>query len=233
MKTFIGSVLSLCSYQMVTIDEKSKKEYDFAFEVNWQETGARTTKITVTTYKYLLGGFDIRLFHKGVSGDIEINGWKFPGFFSGTYEDKGEYGWKTYASIPIIDPKGNSKSVGIGGENGAGPMCFYSSVALNYLEKIFDFSMYKDIQEHELATSPKSSHLLQSSHSSPQELLEQLTILQMMAESVRNLDNIEDIPEHIKVTARKKYQSLLTRIKKSADFELIIDKLLGFDFCQK
>lgn len=225
MKTFIGAVLTLGSYQMVTIDEKNIGEYDYAFEVNYQETGVRTNCVGITTFKYTIGGFDMKLFYKGVLGDLKINGWSFPGSFNGTYEDKGNYGWIRCVSISILDPEGNSESVSIGDCNGFGPNL--PSVALNYLNIVFEYCLYKNINDHKLATRPQSRYLLQSPSLSPKELLEQISILQKISESIKNLDNCDDIPEHVKEEARQKYQSLLTQIKDSKDFEKIIDKLLG------
>ena len=227
MKTFIGVVLTLDDYQIFTINEESIGKYDFAFEVNWQEIGVRKTKVGITSYEYPSGGFDMRLFHKGVDGDLKINGWVFPGFLSGKYELQGESYWRSLLDISILDPEGNLESVGIEGNRGTSS--FYSSIALNYIDKIFEYCIYKNTHEHELATRPQSRYLLQCSTSSPKELIEQISILQIMAKSIVNLDTCEEIPEHVKKAARKKYQSLLTQIKNSTNFEMVIDKLLGFD----
>lgn len=229
MKTFIGAVLSLGNYQMVTIDEKAIGEYEFAFEVNWQETGVTTTTIGLYSYKYPKGGFDMRIYKKGVPGDLEINGWKFPGLFNGTYECQENSAWKSFLNITVIDPEGNTEDVIIGDYNGIILKCFYSSIALNYLEKIFEFCLYKNIKEHASVTKFQLRDILQQSWHSPEQILEEFSILQIMKKSVEGLDDCEDIPEHIKEAARQKYKSLLTQIKKSADFEEVLNKLLGFE----
>lgn len=233
MKTFVGAVLTLGSYQIVTIDEETIGKYDFAFEVNWQETGVRTTSAGANKYQYPQGGFDMKLFRKGVSGDFEINGWKFPGFLNGTYEDRGEPVLKIFLKLSVLDPEGNTDTVELGYYKGDGPKSIYTLMAFNYLEKIFEYCIYKNINEHNLATRPQSRYLLQNSIYSPKELLEQVSTLQIIAESIRNLDNCEDIPEHIKEASRQKYHSLLTQIKNSKEFEKVFEKLLGFDFIMK
>ena len=215
MKTFVGAVVVLGNYQIVTIDEETKKDFDFAFEVNWQETGASTHKYAVHSLIFPVGGFDIKVFRKGESGDFVINGWKFFGSFSGSYELKAEsndsHYIESYSNINVTDPEGKIKNEGFSGCEG--PMSFYALMVLKYLNLIFKYCLYKNIDEAELVSRAYTSYILRSSFDSPEELLKQLSQLQIISRSIKNLDNCEDIPNHVKDAARQKYKSLITQIK--------------------
>ena len=110
-----------------------------------------------------------------------------------------------------------------------GPMSFYALMVLKYLNLIFKYCLYKNIDEAELASRAYTSYILRSSFDSPEELLKQLSQLQIISRSIKNLDNCEDIPNHVKDAARQKYKSLITQIKDSSNFDVVVDKLLGFD----
>ncbi len=230
MKTFVGASVVLGNYQIVTIDEKNKEDFDFAFEANWQETGASTSKVGVHSLIYPLGGFDIKVFRKGESSDFVINGWKFPGSFNGNYELKptqNSHYIESYSNINVSDPEGKIKKIGFSGCDG--PMSFYASMALKYLNIIFEYCLYKNINEAESALRAFTSNILRSSFDSPEELLKQLSQLQIISRAIKNPDNCEDIPGHVKDAARQKYKSLITEIKDSSNFDVVVGKLLGFD----